>query len=80
MTTTIPANDNYPSNADLNQLTADFWQPQSDRPLCAEDGRQMVENVRGFFLTLADWAKKDVRAANDNDPAAHQGGETRDDT
>ena len=40
----------------------------------------MVENVRGFFLTLADWAKKDVRAANDNDPAAHQGGETRDDT
>jgi len=32
-----------------------FWQPRESKCLNAEDGRQMIENVAGFFGLLATW-------------------------
>ena len=40
----------------LLEETIRFWQPRSSRTLTAEDARQMVENVTGFFSTLQRWS------------------------
>jgi hypothetical protein len=40
----------------LLEETIRFWQPRSSRQLTAEDARQMVENVTGFFTTLQGWS------------------------
>jgi hypothetical protein len=35
------------------------WQSQSARRLTAEDKREIVANLTGFFDTLAGWSKRD---------------------
>jgi hypothetical protein len=40
----------------LLEETIRVWQPRSSRQLTAEDARQMVENVSGFFSTLQRWS------------------------
>jgi hypothetical protein len=40
----------------LLEETIRFWQPRTSRPLTAEDARQMVENVTGFFTILQSWS------------------------
>lgn len=40
----------------LLEETVRFWQPRYSRPLTHEDGRQIVENVTGFFAVLQGWA------------------------
>jgi hypothetical protein len=32
-----------------------FWQPQTSRRLNAEDARQIIENITGFFRQLDTW-------------------------
>jgi hypothetical protein len=39
-----------------------FWQPRVSKSLNAEDARQMIENVTGFFAQLAAW-EADLRTA-----------------
>lgn len=36
--------------------TMKFWQPRTSRQLTAEDARQALENISGFFATLQRWA------------------------
>ena len=38
--------------------TIEFWQQRTSRPLTQEDGRQVIENIRGFFVTLERWASE----------------------
>ena len=40
----------------LLEETIRVWQPRVSRQLTAEDARQMVENVTGFFTTLHAWS------------------------
>ncbi len=39
----------------------DVWQRRTNRPLSAEDGRQIRENLCGFFDLLADWDRAERR-------------------
>jgi uncharacterized coiled-coil DUF342 family protein len=41
------------------ERTLEIWQPRTSRKLTREDGRQMVENISGFFDTLSDWEAKE---------------------
>ena len=47
-------------NDDLIDRTLETWQPRVDHPLSRDDARQIIENVSGFFSTLAEWAKADA--------------------
>ena len=46
----------------LNQTIA-FWSERSGQEFSQEDAREMVANVSGFFLVLAEWERQ---AAEDN--------------
>jgi len=37
------------------EQTLDFCQPRTDRTISREDGRQIIENISGFFQILANW-------------------------
>jgi hypothetical protein len=50
------------TQAILNQTIA-FWSKRSGQEFSQEDAREMVANVSGFFLVLAEWER---RAAEDN--------------
>jgi len=55
------------ANDDLIDRTIGLWQPRSQRHLNREDGRQIVENVSGFFSILHEWSRSEVPpAGNDN--------------
>ena len=41
-----------------------FWQPRTRRVLTAEDGRQIIENLRGFFEVLDEWDRMERQAAD----------------
>jgi hypothetical protein len=41
--------------ADFLDQTVTFWQRRTCRKLTREDGRQIVENVSGFFRILLEW-------------------------
>ena len=54
--------------ADVFERALAIWQPRTSRQLCAEDARQINENLTGFFGLLARWqARID---AEDDDPSA----------
>jgi hypothetical protein len=56
-----------PANDNLIEQTVRLWQPRLGRTLRREDARQIVENVTGFFATLAKWSRAEMSAAvNDN--------------
>ncbi len=46
--------------------TMAFWQPQCRRRLTAEDARQIVSNIRGYFSVLVEWdrAAQDARSTS----------------
>ncbi len=73
-----------PSNAANDNLidsTIETWQPRLDRDLNREDARQIVENVTGFFSTLAEWSRAELaEPANDTGkPGETDGDEARHD-
>ena len=39
-----------------------FWQPRASKKLTAEDARQMIENVTGFFAQLEAWDTRELSA------------------
>ncbi|MFG1288423.1 hypothetical protein [Xanthobacter versatilis] len=46
--------------------TRQVWQPRLGRDLTAEDARQIMQNVTGFFGLLAEWRRAEkLAAAND---------------
>jgi hypothetical protein len=49
---------------DFIDQTIDIWQKRTDRRLTREDGREIIENVTGFFAILQEWERKE-RTAGD---------------
>jgi hypothetical protein len=47
----------HAASNELIELTHKVWQPRLKRKLSDEDGRQLAENVTGFFAILAEWAR-----------------------
>lgn len=45
--------------------TIQLFQPRMNRPLSREDARQIVENMTGFFQTLAEWERAERAGIND---------------
>lgn len=41
-----------------------FWQPHSSRTLKPEDGREILENLKGFFSVLAEWQRAEAGQAH----------------
>ena len=40
-----------------------FWQPRSSRVLKPEDGREILDNLVGFFSVLAEWQRAEAKQA-----------------
>ena len=40
------------------EWTKQFWQTRAQKALSDEDGREMIENITGFFKILIEWDKK----------------------
>lgn len=40
-----------------------IWQPRAKRALTSEDGREIVENITGFFRVLQEWDRLERDAA-----------------
>ena len=60
------------ANDNLIDRTVALWQRRLGRDLTRENAREIVENVAGFFNTLAKWQAEISRSANDNvRPAVH---------
>lgn len=47
---------------DLIDQTIAIWQKRTERKLSREDGREIIENISGFFSVLQEWEQKE-RAA-----------------
>jgi hypothetical protein len=47
---------------DFIDQTVAFWQKRSKRQLTREDGREIIENMTGFFRILQEWDRAE-RAA-----------------
>jgi hypothetical protein len=47
---------------DLIDQTVAIWQKRTERKLTREDGREIIENITGFFTILQEWGRKE-RAA-----------------
>ena len=55
-----------PANNNLIDRTRDVWQRRLGRNVSQEDGRQILENVTGFFAILAEWSRFEIPTpAND---------------
>ncbi len=69
------------ANDNLIDRAIETWQPRLDRNLSREDARQIVENVTGFFSTLAEWSRAELaEPANDiGKPGETDGDEARHD-
>ena len=50
---------------DLIDYTLEVFQPRTSRTLTREDGRQIAENLTGFFRVLQDWDKKQKAGGDD---------------
>jgi hypothetical protein len=51
---------------DFIDQTIAIWQPRTKRRLTSEDGREIIENMTGFFRILQEWDRVD-RAKKDTD-------------
>ena len=54
---------------DLMEKTLRIWSSMYGAELTVEDGRAIIENIMGFFDTLADWQQKidDVKKEDTDD-------------
>jgi len=53
---------------DLIDQTIAIWQPRTERRLTREDGREIIENITGFFTILQEWERKERAAQSANLP------------
>jgi hypothetical protein len=44
---------------DLIDQTIAIWQERTERKLTREDGREIIENITGFFTILQEWERKE---------------------
>jgi hypothetical protein len=51
-------------NGDFIDQTVAIWQKHSGRQLNREDGREIIENMTGFFRVLQDWDNAERTAKN----------------
>lgn len=51
---------------DFIDQTIAIWQPLTKRQLTREDGREIIENMTGFFRILQEWDRVD-RAKKDTE-------------
>ena len=49
-------------NKELIDKTIDVWQPHSEKKLTEEDAREIIENLTGFFDTLARWDRESTNS------------------
>jgi hypothetical protein len=49
---------------DFIDQTIAIWQPRSERRLTREDGREIIENISGFFRILQEWDRAERKASN----------------
>jgi hypothetical protein len=54
------------TNNQLIDHTLKVWQPRTSELLTREDGRQISENVTGFFKILLEWEVAERMAASQN--------------
>ena len=47
---------------DFIDQTIAIWQKRSERSLIREDGREIIENITGFFTILQEWERKERTA------------------
>src|SRR5262252_8710458 len=50
------------TDRDFIDQTMAIWQKRTERKLTREDGREIIENITGFFSILQEWERKE-RAA-----------------
>lgn len=61
------ANSASVERVDFIDQTLSIWQPLSKRQLSREDGREIIENMTGFFRILQEWDRAD-RGKDDAKP------------
>ena len=44
--------------------TIAIWQKRTERKLAREDGREIIENITGFFSILQEWERRERGAAS----------------
>jgi hypothetical protein len=44
---------------DFIDQTIAIWQKRTERKLTREDGREIIENISGFFSVLQEWERKE---------------------
>lgn len=49
---------------DFIEQTLATWQPRTKRQLTREDGREIIENMTGFFRILREWDRAERAAKN----------------
>jgi hypothetical protein len=49
---------------DFIDQTLVTWQPRAKRQLTREDGREIIENMTGFFRILLEWDRAERAAKN----------------
>lgn len=49
---------------DFIDQTLATWQPRAKRQLTREDGREIIENMTGFFRVLLEWDRAERAAKN----------------
>jgi hypothetical protein len=52
------------ASGDFIDETVAFWQKRTQRKLTREDGREIIENMTGFFRILLEWDRADGEARN----------------
>ncbi len=64
--------DPWGCDVDAVKATLQLWQPRASRILGQEDGREITENLVGFFRVLAEWDAKErsSESADDNNGAS----------
>ena len=53
------------TKAELIKKTIEVWQPLSEEKLSEKDGREIIENITGFFSTLKRWDDEERRKQED---------------
>jgi hypothetical protein len=65
----LPADAPPREQGDFIDHTIAVWQKHTERKLTREDGREIIENVSGFFSILQEWHRRE-RAAQSAKAAA----------
>jgi hypothetical protein len=59
--------------SDFIDQTIAIWQKRTERKLTREDGREIIENISGFFSILQEWERRE-RAAEVAEATLSQSG------